>query len=166
LFNSRIWIKTCFAWYILDEPSQEYQRYYERTYIVHVFACLILQAIRDDPECTIEDFKLSLSVTSDSSTALVSAVRVLGRRLTVDDLFSPNIVCVFKLHVFMLTFFWQHPLLVPKLMEDSISKKSRQSSLLKALTGKFGHQQLKAGEGACACFTPCLHCLIAFLTCH
>lgn len=55
---------------------------------MHLLTHLLFQAAIDDPNTTLEDFKLSVS----SGDALVLAVRALGRALTFDDLNGPEIV--------------------------------------------------------------------------
>ena len=90
--NRRVWVRTKFAWYILDVPSRQYLPYFARMFVVHLFSHLLLQSAREDPSNTLDDFKLSLKITSNSSDTLASAVKVLGRGLTVEDLNNPDVV--------------------------------------------------------------------------
>ena len=59
---------------------------------MHVFTNLIIRAVEEDPECTLDDFILALT---DTSEALEAAAKVLNRPLSIEDIFNPNTVCLY-----------------------------------------------------------------------
>jgi DNA (cytosine-5)-methyltransferase 1 len=95
---SNIYIRTTYAWYILDIPSKSYFRYFERFWIQHRILHLVASTGLSksplyNPRVTYSEFMESLNVTPESPDAVAMTVKILGRELTRDDIEADDVVC-------------------------------------------------------------------------
>lgn len=80
-----MYIRTEYAWYILDTPARAYLPFYTRYWLKHRLAHLVISACLDDPEITRSAFVASLKGEA-------SARDVLGRFLKEADLDASDVV--------------------------------------------------------------------------
>ncbi|KAG6851305.1 hypothetical protein H0H93_011741 [Arthromyces matolae] len=92
--DSKIWIRTAFAWYILDRPSEQYRPYFLPFWIKHRSLHMVLDNILSDRHTSYDELVTSLSDTAGESCtreAVLTSLRVLGRVLTEDDIQSDEV---------------------------------------------------------------------------
>jgi DNA (cytosine-5)-methyltransferase 1 len=88
LARSKIYLKTEFAWYILDAPSELYHIYFVGFWLKHRVLHLLVTSALANPNITLAGFFQSPVVKEDASSIL----QVLGRLLSRDDILSEDIV--------------------------------------------------------------------------
>ncbi|KZT27307.1 S-adenosyl-L-methionine-dependent methyltransferase [Neolentinus lepideus HHB14362 ss-1] len=54
--DDKMYLKTEYAWYILDMPSSIYKPFYSDFYIKHHIVCLVVSVALDDPRTTLPEF--------------------------------------------------------------------------------------------------------------
>jgi DNA (cytosine-5)-methyltransferase 1 len=90
--NSKIYIRTGFAWYILDTPSDLYSPFFSPFWIQHRILHLIVSQSLENPRLTYETFISSLEVTPETPDSVAIAIKVIGRGLTESDVQSDDVV--------------------------------------------------------------------------
>ncbi|KAG7092771.1 hypothetical protein E1B28_009094 [Marasmius oreades] len=87
-FDGKIYIRTNYAWYILDRPSPMYMPFFKSFFIQHRLCHLILSRLLLDIELSTEEFTSSLErIQGQHDTGLVPSVLcILGRKLNGQDL--------------------------------------------------------------------------------
>ncbi|KAL6300510.1 S-adenosyl-L-methionine-dependent methyltransferase [Sparassis latifolia] len=88
--DPKIYIRTEFAWYILDVPSHNYLPFYVELWIKHRLVHLIVSASVDDVDTDYDEFVRFLKVTPDSPEEVTLAIDIIGRELTEADLLSDD----------------------------------------------------------------------------
>ena len=91
-FISKIYIRTAFAWYILDTPSTIYSPFFSPFWIQHRILHLIVTQSWANPRLTYDTFIKSLEITPESPDSVAIAIKVIGRSLTESDVQSDNAV--------------------------------------------------------------------------
>ncbi|KII89181.1 hypothetical protein PLICRDRAFT_160365 [Plicaturopsis crispa FD-325 SS-3] len=89
--DSKMYICTELAWYILDIPSEQYKPFFTEFWIRHRLLHLIVTSALNHPRITRAEFIQSLDVTEHSSDATAAAIAVLGRPLNEADLDSDEV---------------------------------------------------------------------------
>ena len=97
--QSCIWIRTHYAWYILQEPSQQYWPIFKPILIVYMMSHLIANVLQEKPRLYYDEFLKALDseVTLSLFDANVAATRFLGRKLSTSDLQIDTVVSLFSL---------------------------------------------------------------------
>jgi DNA (cytosine-5)-methyltransferase 1 len=85
---SKIYLKTEFAWYILDAPSKAYHAYFIEFWLKHRVLHLLVTSALAHPSITLSKFLWSPEIKDD--TTIIS--RALGRPLSIDDVLSKDMV--------------------------------------------------------------------------
>ncbi|OBZ65761.1 Acetolactate synthase, mitochondrial [Grifola frondosa] len=88
ILDPKIYLRTKFAWYIVDTPAESYLSLFTGFWIKHRLVHLIVIASLDNSDVTYEEFVESLKVTDASSDIVDAAIQFIGRELTEDDLNS------------------------------------------------------------------------------
>ena len=83
-----MYLKTEFAWYILDAPSKLYHAYFINFWLKHRVLHLLVTSALANPSMTLSQFIRSPEVKDDES--VIS--RTLGRPLSKDDILSKDTV--------------------------------------------------------------------------
>lgn len=93
-----MYLKTEFAWYILDMPAKLYRPYFVTFWLKHRVLHLLVTSALANPSATFAGFFQSPEVKEDASNAL----EVLGRPLSREDILAEDTVslCFFILHTF------------------------------------------------------------------
>ena len=91
LARSKIYIRTAFAWYILDSPSAGYKPLFTLFYIQHRLLHLLVTRSLERPRITHDEFIDSLCEETPENLATYT---FLGRELTQEDLESDTVVCI------------------------------------------------------------------------
>lgn len=90
-----MYLRTKYAWYILDTPSALYSPFFDGFWLQHRILHLVVSASQENPRITYEQFIQSLKVSTDSSDAVALSMKFLGRELTKDDVDSDDVVSYF-----------------------------------------------------------------------
>ena len=93
---SKIYIRTKFAWYILDSPSPAYEPLFTPFYIQHRVLHLLVTVSLENPRITYDDFIDSLHRETNENLTIYT---FLGRELTREDVESDTVVCLNLFHV-------------------------------------------------------------------
>lgn len=83
-----MYLKTKFAWYILDAPSKLYHTFFINFWLKHRVLHLLVTSALENPIITLPKFLQSLA-TKDSMSVVSQA---LGRLLSEDDILSKDTV--------------------------------------------------------------------------
>lgn len=83
-----MYLKTEFAWYILDTPSKLYKSYFSGLQLKHQVLHLLVTSALEDPTLTLAKFLQSLEVMGDAS----AISQILKRPLSKDDILSEDMV--------------------------------------------------------------------------
>jgi DNA (cytosine-5)-methyltransferase 1 len=83
-----MYLKTEFAWYILDAPSKLYKSYFSGFWLKHQVLHLLVTSALADPTITLAKFLQSPEVKGDAS----AISQVLKRTLSKDDILSEDMV--------------------------------------------------------------------------
>ena len=89
---SNIYIRTEFAWYILDTPSSTYSPFFSSFWIQHRILHLIVSRSLTESRVTYPDFVDSLKVTPETPDSIAISVKIIGRELTEADVESDEVV--------------------------------------------------------------------------
>ncbi|KAI0929230.1 hypothetical protein AcW1_006224 [Taiwanofungus camphoratus] len=89
--DPKIYIRTVFAWYVLDTPSKSYFQFFVEFWIKHRMLHLVISASLADITIDHNHFVESLKVTPDSPDAVALAIKMIGRELTEQDLQSDDV---------------------------------------------------------------------------
>jgi DNA (cytosine-5)-methyltransferase 1 len=87
-----MYLRTKYAWYILDMPSATYSPFFTGFWLQHRILHLVVTAAMTNSRITFDAFIASLQVTPESSDAIAIAMKVLGRELTEEDVQSDDVV--------------------------------------------------------------------------
>ena len=87
-----MYLRTKYAWYILDMPSSTYSPFFIDFWLQHRILHLAVTAAMANGRITYDAFVASLKVTPETSDAIAIAIKVLGRELTEDDVESDDVV--------------------------------------------------------------------------
>ncbi|PPR01483.1 hypothetical protein CVT26_015106 [Gymnopilus dilepis] len=90
LLDSKIYIRTKFAWYILGCPSQLYTSYFSPFWIRHRLLHLLIMAAVNNKHTTYEQFSQNLPDLDETEGSIVTAQTILGRQLRGEDLTSDD----------------------------------------------------------------------------
>src|SRR5258708_35104625 len=85
---SKIYLKTEYAWYIVDTPSKLYHPYFIGYWAKHRVLHLLVTSAMANSSITLAKFFRSPQVKADATTIS----QMLGRPLVRDDMLSENIV--------------------------------------------------------------------------
>src|ERR1700733_1478417 len=88
LLCSKIYLKTEYAWYIIDTPSKLYHPYFIGFWVRHRVLHLLVTSSLANSSITLAKFFKSPQVKADAS--IIS--QMLGRPLVLDDMLSENMV--------------------------------------------------------------------------
>lgn len=88
-----MYIRTKFAWYILDTPATLYRQLFAPFWTQHRMLHLLVTTALTRPRITYEDFIDSLRVRSYTDANVAAAASVIGRELTQEDVESAEVVC-------------------------------------------------------------------------
>jgi DNA (cytosine-5)-methyltransferase 1 len=91
-----MYLRTKYAWYILDMPSATYSPFFTGFWLQHRVLHLVVTAAMTNARITFDAFIASLKVTPETSDAIAIPIKILGRELTEDDVESDDVV---SLHV-------------------------------------------------------------------
>ncbi|KZP21168.1 S-adenosyl-L-methionine-dependent methyltransferase [Athelia psychrophila] len=91
VLDSKIYIKTNFAWYILAEPSVKYRPYFIGFWIQHRMLHLVVKAALKDARTSLAEFVASLEDTENTPNSIAIAQKMLGRELTAEDLNADDV---------------------------------------------------------------------------
>jgi DNA (cytosine-5)-methyltransferase 1 len=83
-----MYLKTEFAWYILDNPAKLYRPYFYSFWLKHRILHLLVTSALANPSITLAQFFQLLEVKGDASVI----PDVLGRPLSRDDVLSDDTV--------------------------------------------------------------------------
>jgi len=83
-----MYLKTKFAWYILDAPSRLYHAYFIDFWLKHRVLHLLVTSALANPTITLPKFLQSLATKDDMSVIF----KALGRPLSKDDVLSEDTV--------------------------------------------------------------------------
>jgi DNA (cytosine-5)-methyltransferase 1 len=100
--NSKIYIRTAYAWYILGFPSAAYEDFFTPFWIRHQLVYRLASESRENIHMTYQSFIDTLGGVYTLDKHLPSASDLLGRDLTQSDLESPDIVCAFLCRILLL----------------------------------------------------------------
>lgn len=92
-----MYLKTGFAWYILDTPSKPYKSYFGGFWLKHQVFHLLVTSAMADPTITLAKFLQLSEVKGD-----ISAIsQILGRPLSKDVILSEDMVShsLFIIHI-------------------------------------------------------------------
>ncbi|KAG6844921.1 hypothetical protein H0H87_002405 [Tephrocybe sp. NHM501043] len=92
--DSKIYLQTKHAWYILSIPSQQYKPFYAPFWIQHRVLHALVNLVLRNPQATFEEFTESFSdVNGDESARenAIASVHVLGRVITEADIQSDDV---------------------------------------------------------------------------
>lgn len=92
---SKIYIRTKFAWYILDAPSSIYHRFFAPFWMQHRLLHLLVNASLDNSRLTYLEFCENLQLLDegdDCGISSSSSYAVLNRGFNEDDLKSDAVV--------------------------------------------------------------------------
>jgi DNA (cytosine-5)-methyltransferase 1 len=95
---SKMYLKTEFAWYILDTPAKLYQPYFVDFWLKHRVLHLLVTSALANASITLAQFFQSPEVKRD--TSIIS--HVLGRPLSKDDILAEDTV---RLYILILHMF-------------------------------------------------------------
>jgi DNA (cytosine-5)-methyltransferase 1 len=95
--HSKMYLKTEFAWYILDNPAKLYRRYFYDFWLKHRILHLLVTSALANPSITLAQFFQLPVVKGD--TSVISDV--LGRHLSRDDILSEDTVRLYILILHM-----------------------------------------------------------------
>lgn len=87
-----MYLRTKYAWYILDMPSVSYAPFHIGFWLQHRILHLIVSSAQADSRITYEKFLSSLKITPDSSDAVAISMKMLGRELDREDVESDVVV--------------------------------------------------------------------------
>ncbi|KAF9535246.1 S-adenosyl-L-methionine-dependent methyltransferase [Crepidotus variabilis] len=87
-FDCKIYVKTQYAWYILAQPSKEYQPFFRPFWVMHRILHVLLATSKDRNRLTYAEFTNEISLLDDLVDALVSSKKILGRPLNQQDVES------------------------------------------------------------------------------
>lgn len=87
-----MYLRTKYAWYILDSPSAIYSTFFTGFWLQHRILHLVVTAATANRRVTFDDFIDSLKVTPATSDAIAVAIKILGRELTEEDVESDDVV--------------------------------------------------------------------------
>ncbi|KAF9265676.1 S-adenosyl-L-methionine-dependent methyltransferase [Marasmius fiardii PR-910] len=91
-FDGKIYIRTKYAWYILDRPLSIYMPYFQPFFIQHRLCHLILSQLFLDKELTTNEFVSSLELIQGQQDGLIPNVTsILDRTLNSQDLRSRRV---------------------------------------------------------------------------
>jgi DNA (cytosine-5)-methyltransferase 1 len=93
---SKIYIRTKFAWYILESPSPGYEPLFTPFYIQHRVLHLLVTMSLERPRITYDEFIDSLRMETDENFI---SYAFLGRGLTWNDVESDTVVCLKLFHL-------------------------------------------------------------------
>ncbi|CAA7271617.1 unnamed protein product [Cyclocybe aegerita] len=83
--DSKIYIRTKFAWYILGIPSKSYNPLFWDFWLKHRLLHLLVVAALEDHKLTCETFIQNLRECDRNEESVVSTQEILGRELSKDD---------------------------------------------------------------------------------
>jgi len=83
-----MYLKTKFAWYILDAPSKSYHTFFINFWLKHRVLHLLVTSALANPTITLPKFLQSLATEDDMSVVF----QALGRLLSEDDILSEDTV--------------------------------------------------------------------------
>lgn len=86
-----MYLKTEFAWYILDAPSKSYKSYFGGFQLKHQVLHLLVTSALADPAITLAKFLQLSEVKGDTS----ASSQILKRPLSKDDIISNDMVRIF-----------------------------------------------------------------------
>lgn len=98
-----MYLRTKYAWYILDTPSAIYAAFFADFWLQHRILHLVVTAAIANGRITFDAFIGSLKVTPETSDAIAISIKMLGRELTQDDVESDDVVSIMSLSYLMLT---------------------------------------------------------------
>ncbi|KAJ3515085.1 hypothetical protein NLJ89_g1982 [Agrocybe chaxingu] len=85
-FDSKIYIRTKFSWYILGIPSKSYNPLFWDFWLKHRLLHLLIVAALEDHKLTCEAFIQNLRECDRNEESVVSTQEILGRELSQDDM--------------------------------------------------------------------------------
>lgn len=83
-----MYLKTEFAWYILDAPSKSYHGYFIDFWLKHRILHVLVTSVLANPTITLAEFLQLPEVKGDVSVI----PQILGRPLSKDDILSEETV--------------------------------------------------------------------------
>jgi DNA (cytosine-5)-methyltransferase 1 len=83
-----MYLKTKFAWYILDAPSRSYHTFFINFWLKHRVLHQLVTSVLVNPTITLPKFLQSLATKDDTSVIF----KALGRPLSEDDVLSKDTV--------------------------------------------------------------------------
>ncbi|RDB21087.1 DNA (cytosine-5)-methyltransferase 1A [Hypsizygus marmoreus] len=89
--DSKIYIRTKYAWYILDSPSPKYTSFFTPFWIQHRLLHLLVTAALEDMGIDRDDFLESLQFTETADEEVTMAYTFIGRELNQSDLESDDV---------------------------------------------------------------------------
>ncbi|TFK54606.1 S-adenosyl-L-methionine-dependent methyltransferase [Heliocybe sulcata] len=84
ILDDKVYIRTAYAWYILEIPSDKYKAYYTDFYVKHHIVCLVVSIALLDPETTLQGFLKALH-SGDFAKFDPLYHSIVGRRLLYED---------------------------------------------------------------------------------
>lgn len=87
-----MYLRTKYAWYILDTPSAKYSPFFDGFWLKHRMLHLVVSAAQENPRITYDQFVKSLKISAESSDAVALSMKILGRELTKDDVENDDVV--------------------------------------------------------------------------
>lgn len=92
-----MYLRTQFAWYILDSPSSLYSSFFTPFWTQHRILHLVVTSSLDNRRITFDQFISSLQVTPLTSDSIAISMKMLGRELNKEDVESDEVVSAFSL---------------------------------------------------------------------
>ncbi|KAF9013919.1 S-adenosyl-L-methionine-dependent methyltransferase [Cyathus striatus] len=93
--DGKIYIRTRYAWYILDEPSALYKAFYVGFLIQQRSFHIVMQSILQSKNVTYDSLIAKLIALNDDDLGVTPAHTILGHSLTAEHLSSPEVIAYF-----------------------------------------------------------------------
>jgi DNA (cytosine-5)-methyltransferase 1 len=90
----KIYVRTQFAWYILEIPCRQYDCVYAPFWIQHQMFHLILSAAMRNPDITYDEFVKSLVDVSQNQDSSPLAMEIIGRHVNETDFLEDDVVAL------------------------------------------------------------------------
>lgn len=92
ILNSKIYVRTKYAWYILDTPSDKYRPFFIPFWIKHRILHLVVSLSLKNLRITYDTFIELLSKPSEADDDNLIALKFIRRALNKNDVESPDVV--------------------------------------------------------------------------
>ncbi|KAI0362522.1 S-adenosyl-L-methionine-dependent methyltransferase [Trametes cingulata] len=119
--DSRIYLRTKFAWYILLRPSSSYQRYYATAWTRHRIVQALLSTLVQDPRASLQDVLNAIHTPPGEGHPTRPAFDSLAGPICEDDLTSDDLMAYLIRVLDRLQY--DHPLLHHKLVYSKLVQK-------------------------------------------